>query len=419
MLKATLDAVSRLDLSEFRMHPRRQQHARSGDVAAGRGALPRARRALQLRQCAKARRLQGGRLAARAGATAADAEIIGIIDSDYAVPRTGSPTSCRSSPIRRSVWCRRRRIIATATSSPLHHAMNGEYAGFFDIGMVERNEVNAIIVHGTMCLIRRAALERRRRLVERHHLRGHRSRLTMLEQGWVAHYTNRRYGYGLLPDTFEAYKKQRDRWASGGFQIVRKHWRAFLPGASLLTPRAEARIRLRLAQLAGRRDGRRVGGDPQSHLGAGRRVRRHRRARQGADFADSCDLRGFGRAFHRALSAVGCRSRSARRPAPWWPPWRCNGRWRARSRMASSRTTSPSCVPPRAAARPAGPAGQPSRRSTKPIIGGLLLFGALLIFETNHERVREIGLFALVLLVQSIPFVAAAGARRVREFPGQ
>ena len=43
--------------------------------------------------------------------------------------------------------------------SLMHHAMNGEYAGFFDIGMVQRNEANAIIVHGTMCLIRRAALE--------------------------------------------------------------------------------------------------------------------------------------------------------------------------------------------------------------------------------------------------------------------
>ena len=36
--------------------------------------------------------------------------------------------------------------------------MNGEYAGFFDIGMVQRNEKNAIIAHGTMCLIRRSAL---------------------------------------------------------------------------------------------------------------------------------------------------------------------------------------------------------------------------------------------------------------------
>jgi hypothetical protein len=59
--------------------------------------------------------------------------------------------------------------------------------------------------------------------------------LSILEQGWIAHYTNVRYGYGLLPDTFEAYKKQRNRWAYGGFQIAKKHWRRFLPGASRLT----------------------------------------------------------------------------------------------------------------------------------------------------------------------------------------
>ena len=34
-----------------------------------------------------------------------------------------------------------------------------EYAGFFHLGMVTRNERNAIIQHGTMTLIRRAALE--------------------------------------------------------------------------------------------------------------------------------------------------------------------------------------------------------------------------------------------------------------------
>jgi len=54
--------------------------------------------------------------------------------------------------------------------------------------------------------------------------------------GCLALYTNRRYGHGLLPDTFEAYKKQRHRWAYGGFQIVKKHWRRFLPGASRLSP---------------------------------------------------------------------------------------------------------------------------------------------------------------------------------------
>jgi len=107
--------------------------------------------------------------------------------------------------------------------------MNAEYAGFFDIGMVQRNEVNAIIVHGTMCLIRRAAIAdgggwSSDTIVEDSDLG-----LTLLEHGWIAHYTNRRYGYGLLPDTFDAYKRQRYRWAFGGLQILRKHWRHLLP----------------------------------------------------------------------------------------------------------------------------------------------------------------------------------------------
>jgi hypothetical protein len=117
----------------------------------------------------------------------------------------------------------------------MHHAMNAEYAGFFDIGMVQRNEHNAIIVHGTMCLVRRAALEAAGGWSSDTICEDTDLGLTVLELGWHAHYTNRRYGHGLLPDSFEAYKKQRHRWAYGGFQIVKKHWRRFLPGASRLT----------------------------------------------------------------------------------------------------------------------------------------------------------------------------------------
>ena len=117
----------------------------------------------------------------------------------------------------------------------MHAAMNAEYAGFFDIGMVQRNEFNGVIMHGTMCLIRRAAIESAggwssETIVEDTDLG-----LSILEHGWIAHYTNRRYGHGLLPDTFEAYKRQRHRWAFGGFQLVRKHWRQLLPWADGLT----------------------------------------------------------------------------------------------------------------------------------------------------------------------------------------
>ncbi len=103
--------------------------------------------------------------------------------------------------------------------------------------------------------------------------------LSIIEAGWLAHYTNKRYGYGLLPDTYEAFKKQRHRWAYGGVQIVKKHWRRFLPGKSRLDPRSEARIRARLAQLARRGKPRRGGGDPQHRLGAGGGLHGHRHSR--------------------------------------------------------------------------------------------------------------------------------------------
>ncbi len=114
--------------------------------------------------------------------------------------------------------------------------MNGEYAGFFDIGMVQRNEANAIIVHGTMCLIRRAAMDMAGGWAGDTICEDTDLGLAIIEHGWLTHYTNHRYGHGLLPDTYEAFKKQRHRWAYGGFQIVKKHWRRFLPGASRLSP---------------------------------------------------------------------------------------------------------------------------------------------------------------------------------------
>jgi len=87
-----------------------------------------------------------------------------------------------------------------------------------------------------MCLIRRAAMDMAGGWAGDTICEDTDLGLGIIEHGWVTHYTNRRYGYGLLPDTYEAFKKQRHRWAYGGFQIVKKHWRRFLPRASRLTP---------------------------------------------------------------------------------------------------------------------------------------------------------------------------------------
>jgi len=235
MLKQTLDAVSRLDYPNFECvviinntpDPAFWQPIQDHCRALG--------ERFKFINAEKVEGFKAGALRIAMDRTAADAEIIGIIDADYVVdpdwlkdlvpvfadPHVGivqAPQDHRDQD-----------------RSPMHYMMNGEYAGFFDIGMVQRNEENAIIVHGTMCLMRRAAMDMAGgwggdTICEDTDLG-----LAIMEHGWLTHYTNHRYGHGLLPDTYEAFRKQRHRWAYGGFQIVKKHWRRFLPGASRLS----------------------------------------------------------------------------------------------------------------------------------------------------------------------------------------
>ena len=236
MLKQTLDAVSRLDYPNFECvviinntpDPAFWQPIQDHCRALG--------ERFKFINAEKVEGFKAGALRIAMERTAVDAEIIGIIDADYMVepdwlkdlvpvfadPRVGlvqAPQDHRD-----------------GNTSLMHYIMNGEYAGFFDIGMVQRNEENAIIVHGTMCLIRRAAMDMAGGWAGDTICEDTDLGLAIIEQGWLTHYTNHRYGYGLLPDTYEAFKKQRHRWAYGGFQIVKKHWRRFLPGASRLSP---------------------------------------------------------------------------------------------------------------------------------------------------------------------------------------
>ena len=236
MMKQTLDAVSRLDYPNFECvciinntpDPDFWQPIQDHCRALG--------ERFKFINAEKVDGFKAGALRIAMERTAADAEIIGIIDADYVVhpdwlkdlvpafadPRVGlvqAPQEHRDGDL-----------------SLMHYIMNGEYAGFFDIGMVQRNEHNAIIVHGTMCLIRRSAMDMAGGWSSDTICEDTDLGLTIQEQGWLTHYTNVRYGEGLLPDTYEDFKKQRHRWAYGGFQIVKKHWRRFLPGASRLTP---------------------------------------------------------------------------------------------------------------------------------------------------------------------------------------
>ncbi|KIZ46486.1 MULTISPECIES: glycosyltransferase [Rhodopseudomonas] len=235
MLKLTLDAVARLDYPNFECvviinntpDPEFWQPIQDHCRELG--------ERFKFINAEKVEGFKAGALRIAMDRTAADAEIIGIIDADYMVEPNWLKDLVPAFDDPRVGLVQAPQDHRDGDRSLMHYIMNGEYAGFFDIGMVQRNECNAIIVHGTMCLIRRAAMDMAGGWAGDTICEDSDLGLEIMEHGWLTHYTNRRYGYGLLPDTYEAFKKQRHRWAYGGFQIIKKHWRRFLPGASRLS----------------------------------------------------------------------------------------------------------------------------------------------------------------------------------------
>ena len=336
--------------------------------------------------------------------TAADAEIIGIIDADYVVepdwlkdlvpvfadPRVGlvqAPQEHRD-----------------GDRSLMHYIMNGEYAGFFDIGMVQRNEFNAIIVHGTMCLIRRAAMDMAGGWSGDTICEDTDLGLAIIEHGWLTHYTNHRYGHG--PAARHLRGLQEAAPPLGLWRLPdRQEALAAVPARrEPAVARSAPRILARLAELARRRKPRRAGGDPQPDLGADRRVCRHRHPRQDFDAADHRLLHRLAGAFRGAVPAARARQsrpdagRHDRGDAVQWTVSRAVAQGLITEHLPFARTSK----------------GGLSRMSIEfqafweAVIGVLLLVGAAVLVVTNgSKQVREIYIFAGVLVLESLPFLSA------------
>ncbi|MEJ5360090.1 MAG: glycosyltransferase [Desulfobacterales bacterium] len=157
------------------------------------------------------------------------AEIVAVVDSDYLV---------------RPDWLKRliphfERPAVGVVQAPQDHRgweesrfkeiLNWEYHGFFEIGMVHRNERNAIIQHGTMTLIRRAILESSGRWAEWCICEDAELGLRIQSLGYETIYVKESFGKGLTPDSFAGYKRQRFRWVYGAVQILKHHWPRLSP----------------------------------------------------------------------------------------------------------------------------------------------------------------------------------------------
>ena len=110
-----------------------------------------------------------------------------------------------------------------------------EYRGFFHIGMVERNEHNAIIQHGTMTIVAKAALAEVDGWSEWCITEDTELGMKLFEAGYDAAYIPQSMGHGLEPDTLEAFMSQRYRWTYGAMQMLKRHARDIFLGSSGLS----------------------------------------------------------------------------------------------------------------------------------------------------------------------------------------
>jgi exo-beta-1,3-glucanase (GH17 family)/cellulose synthase/poly-beta-1,6-N-acetylglucosamine synthase-like glycosyltransferase len=413
MLKATLDSVAQLDYANFECIVVINN---TPDPAFWRPVEDHCRALGERFKFINAEKIEGfkaGALRLALEYTAPDAEIIGVIDADYTVtpdwlkdlvPAFADPgVGLVQAP----------QDHRDGDRSLMHAAMNGEYAGFFDIGMVQRNEKNAIITHGTMCLIRREALDEAGGWSSDTICEDTDLGLSILEDGWYAHYTARRYGHGLLPDSFEAFKKQRHRWAYGGFQIVKKHWRRLLPGASRLSPDQRREFTLGWLNWLGAET---VGvvlavlnliwvpvvafigiAVPDKVLTVPILV------------ASAVSIFHFATLYRRrvrigSLQATGSMIAAM---AMQWTVARAVATGLVKDHLPFVRTDK----------------GGIGKRVSFPacgeaVMGTLLLIGAAIVFWSNQvQQVREINLFGIVLIVQSLPFLSAVAMALVERTP--
>jgi cellulose synthase/poly-beta-1,6-N-acetylglucosamine synthase-like glycosyltransferase len=160
-----------------------------------------------------------------------EVEVIGIVDADYVVEpgflrdtvgHFADPSvAFVQTPQNYSDW----------EDDSYLRGLFYSYRYFFDVTMPSRANRNGIIFAGTMGLIRRRALEGIGGWSTETVTEDAEASLRMLGNGYRGVYVPVAYGQGLMPLTFDGLKKQRFRWALGGVQILRMHWRELLPFA--------------------------------------------------------------------------------------------------------------------------------------------------------------------------------------------
>ncbi|MBV9331085.1 MAG: glycosyltransferase [Alphaproteobacteria bacterium] len=235
MVAATLDALSRLDYENFEvvvLDNNTPDPATWLPVKQHCEALGGRFRFYREDQLAG---YKAGALNVMLGLTDPQAEYIAVIDSDYQVEPYWLRRALPFFASKKIALVQGPQDYRDSHSSIFKAMAYQEYRGFFHIGMVERNEHDAIIQHGTMTIVRKDALNAVGGWSDWCITEDTELGLKLFEAGYAAAYVPESMGRGLMPDTIQAFMSQRYRWVYGAMQILKRHALPIFLGRSKLS----------------------------------------------------------------------------------------------------------------------------------------------------------------------------------------
>ena len=157
-----------------------------------------------------------------------DVEIVGVVDADYVVRRDWLRSVVGHFADPKVAFVQTPQNYRDWSDDSYLRGLYYSYLYFFVVTMPARAHRNAIIFAGTMGLIRRSVFDEIGGWNQDIVTEDAEASLRMLARGYRGLYVPQAYGEGLMPLSFDGLKKQRFRWALGGVQILRLHWRRLL-----------------------------------------------------------------------------------------------------------------------------------------------------------------------------------------------
>ena len=160
---------------------------------------------------------------------AADADLVAVVDADYhSRPDFLSRlTTFFDDP--KIGYVQTPHDYRDHEHSPFLTACYWEYMPNNKVDMPGVSEYGGAFTIGTMCILRTQALRKIGGWAEWCLTEDSEVSVRLRAAGYRGIYLVETFGRGLIPDTFDDYKKQRFRWTAGPVQQLRRHWRLFLP----------------------------------------------------------------------------------------------------------------------------------------------------------------------------------------------